>query len=156
MTESQPPETRQMPPEPPAPDAGQPDQTPPEPPAPDAGTPGQTPPEPQPSKAHQSTPSGERHSKDAIEKISFLVGEKGLWGLDRDDVQTITYETGYVFGRILKRLGIRTGPAVLKYTTVKKPAAPAADTEETPIPIHHPDPATPPPQQAPKADKPKP
>ncbi len=97
-----------------------------------------------------SPPPTRHHSKDAIEKISFIVGEKGLWGLDRDDMQTITYETGYVFGRILKRLGIRTGPAVLKYTTTKKPANKPTEKpteKETPIPIHQPDQNTPQPPQ---------
>lgn len=53
--------------------------------------------------------ANERHSIDAIKTISDIVEEKGVLHLGYHDSDAIAYEAGYVLGRLLRKLGIRTG-----------------------------------------------
>lgn len=77
----------------------------------------------------------QRHTNDALQNISRIVETKGVLKLDYEDGAAIAYETGYIFGRLLRKFGIRAGAA-----PAKKPA-----TTGTPAP--HNKPATESPQK---------
>lgn len=55
-----------------------------------------------------------RTAADAMNTMSTLIESKGLIDLSHDETRTIAFEAGYVVGRLLKRLGIRTGSGLAR------------------------------------------
>jgi hypothetical protein len=74
--------------------------------------------------------SSERRTKDSIYKISGIIEDRGLLNLNREDLSEITFETGYIFGRLLSKVGFRTGSAV-----VVKRSGSYRDEEASEVPV---------------------